>query len=342
MRHHLSKGRRILIIVPTTALVWQMSSDFKDYNKGKDLPFKTHKILEGASKNSDAEVVISTWQSIYNQKSSWYEQFDVIMGDEAHQYKAKSLIKIMTNTPKIKYKYGFSGTLDDAQTNRLTLEGLFGPVHQVTKTSQLIDDETLSKFKVKAISLRYPEETRFLNRKRTYHEEVDFLVTNEARNKFIRNLAWSLDGNTLILYTFVDKHGAVLDKMLRERDDVKVHFVHGKVDAEAREEVRRITEESTDNKILASYGTFSTGTNIKRLDNLILASPSKSKIRVLQSIGRVLRKSEHGDQATLFDIVDDLSWKKKENYAVQHFRKRLEIYTKEGFDFKIYNVDIKG
>jgi superfamily II DNA or RNA helicase len=221
------------------------------------------------------------------------------------------------------------------------LEGLFGKTEQVTETKKLIDDGTLAEFAIKALVLSYPQELRQLNKNKTYQEEIDWIVKNESRNKFIRNLAWSLPGNTLILFQFVDKHGRVLEPLL-EKEGKSVHFIHGGVDTEIRESVRGIVESSGDNIILASYGTFSTGVNIKRLDNIIFASPSKSKIRNLQSIGRVLRKGNGKDKATLYDIVDDLTWKSKENFAVKHFRERVNIYSDQGFDFKMYNIDIKG
>ena len=143
------------------------------------------------------------------------------------------------------------------------------------------------------------------------------------------------------MFQFVEKHGKVLHPML-EKEGKTVHFIHGAVSAETREGVRHIAESNDDNIILASYGTFSTGVNIKRLDNIIFASPSKSKIRNLQSIGRVLRKSVSGNKATLYDIVDDLQWKANKNFAVKHFMERVAIYNDEGFEFKIYNVNIKG
>ena len=338
-RYHAEQGRRVLVVVPTTSLVSQMASDFVEYNKGR--PLDTHKIMAGVDKNVDAQYTITTWQSVYKLRRDWFEKFDVVIGDEAHNFKAKSLTSILEKMPETKYRYGFTGTLDDTQTHKLVLEGLFGSVYQVTETKKLIEDKTLADFKIKAVVLGYPDVTRKLVKGKSYQEEIDWIVTNEARNKFIRNLAWSLPGNTLILFQFVEKHGKVLDPML-QREGKNVHFIHGGVDTEVRESVRGIVESSGDNIILASYGTFSTGVNIKRLDNIIFASPSKSKIRNLQSIGRVLRKGNGKDTATLYDIVDDLQWKNTKNFAVQHFMERVKTYTAEGFDFKIYNVDLGG
>ena len=337
-RFHVTNDRRVLIIVPTTSLVSQMASDFVEYNNGSALDI--HKIMGGVDKNVDAEYTITTWQSIYKLRKDWFEKFDVVIGDEAHLFKAKSLTSIMEKTPHVKYRYGFTGTLDDSQTNKLVLEGLFGPVYQVTETKKLIEDKTLAEFDIRAIVLGYPDSVRKAVKGKTYQEEIDYIVRSDARNRYIRNLAHSLHGNTLILFQFVEKHGKVLAPML-EKEGKNVHFIHGGVSAENRELVRSVAESTSDNIILASYGTFSTGVNIKRLDNIIFASPSKSKIRNLQSIGRVLRKGNGKTKATLYDVVDDLQWKGKKNFAVNHFIERISIYSSEGFDYNIYNVELK-
>jgi superfamily II DNA or RNA helicase len=270
----------------------------------------------------------------------WFEQFDAIIIDEAHYADAKSLTGIMEKALDIKYRYGFTGTLDDSRTHKLVLEGLFGQVYQVTQTKKLIEDNTLADFDIKAIVLGYAESIRKINKNKDYQDEIDWIVRNEARNKFIRNLAWSLKGNTLVLYQFVEKHGKALEPLLQSPNKT-IHFIHGGVSAEVRESVRALVESSSDNIILASYGTFSTGVNIKRLDNIIFASPLKSKIRNLQSIGRVLRRGNGKDKATLYDIVDDLQYKNYKNFAIQHFMERVKTYNDEGFEFKIFNVDLK-
>lgn len=337
-RYHVENQRKVLIIVPTISLVSQMASDFLDYNKER--PLDIHKITAGVDKTVEADYTITTWQSIMKLGKDWYEKFDVVIGDEAHLFKAKSLTKILEKTPHIQYRYGFTGTLDDSLTHKLVLQGLFGNVYKVTETKKLIDEKTLADFTIKALVLSYSPESRKINKSKTYQEEIDWIVCNEARNKFIRNLAWSLKGNTLILFQYVEKHGKVLESLLK-REGKTLHFVHGGVNAEDREMVRHITERTDDNIILASYGVFSTGTNIKRLDNIIFSSPSKSKIRNLQSIGRVLRKGNGKEKATLYDIVDDLQYKNRENFAIRHFKERVKIYSDEKFEFKIYNIDIK-
>lgn len=331
--------RPTLIIVPTTTLVHQMYSDFESYG------FKSekycHKIFSGQDKNTDKPIVITTWQSIYKLRKDWFENFDVVIGDEAHLFKAKSLTSIMTKLENCEYRFGFTGTLDGSQTHQLVLEGLFGPVNKVTTSKELMDQGTLADFKIKIITLNYPDEIKKGVSSLKYQDEMDFLVQNQERNNFICNLAVSLEGNTLLLFQYVEKHGKLLEEMIKRKvKDRKVFFIHGGIKGEERDEIRHIVENETDAIIVASYGTFSTGVNIRNLHSVIFASPSKSKIRNLQSIGRALRKSDTKDSATLYDIADDLTWKSKTNFTLKHLLERVKIYDDEKFDYKIYKVKV--
>ena len=325
-----------LIIVPTTALVHQMASDFEDYGYED----KVHKITAGEDKESFSEITITTWQSIYKMPKKWFERFGIVIGDEAHLFKAKSLVNIMTKLTQCPWRFGFTGTLDGTLTHKLVLEGLFGPVEKVTTTSDLIKSEHLAKFKINIITLKYSEQTRSQLRRAKYQDEIDFLVRSDARNRFIRNLCMSLDGNTLALFNFVDKHGKVLYNMMQDAKR-PVFFVHGGVKGEDRDDIRQIVEKQKSSIIVASYGTFSTGVNIRNLHNIVFASPSKSRVRNLQSIGRGLRTADGKDEARLFDLVDDLRYKSWKNYSIEHFSERLKVYNEEEFPYKIYRVDLK-
>lgn len=333
---------KTLIIVPTISLVAQLTKDFKDY--GFESDEHVHQIFAGSAKHTDKQIVISTWQSIYKMPKEWFDQFDVVIGDEAHQFKAKSLTTIMANMTDCAYRIGLTGTLDGTQTHKLVLEGLFGLVKSVTTTKDLIDFGALAKFRIKALILKHTEEQCKAHNKDKYQDEINYLVSSEARNKFIRNLAISLKGNTLVLFQLVEKHGKKLHALIRQaaEEGRPIFFVHGGVGVDEREEVRRITEEESNAIIVASYGTFSTGINIKKLHNVIFASPSKAKIRVLQSIGRGLRLGKDKDVATLFDIADDLTHKNRKNFTLYHFVERMKIYTVEKFEYSIYNIDLKG
>ena len=330
---------RTLIIVPTTSLVHQLSSDFSEY--GFDSDRNIHRITGGVDKRSDKRVTISTWQSLYKLPKDYFEQFDMVIGDEAHLFQAKSLTKIMEKTINTKYKFGFTGTLDGSLTNQMVLEGLFGPTHKVVSTSELIEKKHLADFKIKCIILEYSDEERKNAKSFSYHDEVDFLVRNSRRNSFLCNLCTNLEGNTLVLFQFVEKHGRLLYQLMRDKnDDRELMFVFGGTEAEDREQVRKITEQSKNAIIVASYGTFSTGINIRNLHNVVFSSPTKSRIRTLQSIGRGLRKSDTKTSAILYDIADDLRWKSHTNFTLKHLMERINIYNSENFDYKMYNYKV--
>ncbi len=329
---------KTLVIVPTTSLVHQMASDFEDYGLPKGM---IHKIMSGQEKSTNAPFVISTWQSIYKMPKSFFQQFKVVIGDEAHLFKAKSLISIMSKLTDCQHKFGFTGTLDGTQTNKLVLEGLFGPVRKVTTTADLMEQKHLATLSIKCLLLKYPNDVKQIASNYDYQDEMDFLVRNEKRNAFIKNLALSLEGNTLLLFQYVEKHGKVLhDLIAKEAIDRNVYFISGAIDGEKRDEIRKIIEIQTNAIVVASYGTSSTGINIRNLSNVVFASPSKSRVRNLQSIGRGLRTTETKTSAILYDIADDLSWKSSRNHTLNHFIERVKIYNSEQFKYKVYNIEL--
>ena len=340
---------RILVIVPTISLVHQMAGDFVDYGCAPEMIYK---IQSGVDKNSANPVVISTWQSLQRLPKEWFDQFRVVVGDEAHLFTGKSLSGIMEKCTDAPYRFGFTGTISsESKTHRMVLQGLFGPIKKYVSTKDLIESGTVADFKIKAVVLKYPQEIKDTFRKKVktiqkekrFHAEKEFIINNQRRNEFIRNLVWSLEGqNNLILFELVEKHGKVLEPLLR-KEGRNLHFIHGGTSGDEREHVRHLIENDPvkNHDILASYGVFSTGVSIKRLDNLILASGSKSEIRILQSIGRTLRKGNGSDNATLYDITDDLSHGSYTNYTLEHFKKRIEIYSSEQFPFRIISVDLK-
>ena len=335
-RYYVEHGKNILVVVPTTSLVEQMYKDFQEY--GWDVENYCHKIYSGREKYDDRPIVITTWQSIYKLERSWFERFEVVIGDEAHLFKSKSLIQIMTKLHHAKYRFGFTGTLDGTQTHKWVLEGLFGPSYKVTRTDELMRQGHLSQLDIQCLVLKHPPQTF-----ETYNDEIEYLISHEQRNRFIKNLTLDLKGNTLVLFLRVEAHGQVLYDQINnsKRNNRKVFFVHGGIDAEEREQVREITERENNAIIVASYGTFSTGINIKNLHNVIFASPSKSRIRNLQSIGRVLRKGKNKVKATLYDIADDCSSKSRKNYTLNHFIERTKTYNEENFNYEIITIQLK-
>ena len=337
IRYFVENKKNTLIVVPTTSLVEQMYKDFADY--GWDVGSYCHKIYAGRERETDSQVIITTWQSIYKLPRKYFERFDVVVGDEAHQFKSKSLVAIMTKLGNAKYRFGFTGTLDGSETHKWVLEGLFGPSYKIIKTKELMKKGHVATLDINVLLLKHPP-----NKFENFEEEVQYIITHEKRNRLIRNLALDLKGNTLILFARVEAHGEPLYEMINNNtvEHRNVFFVHGGVPTEDREEIREITEKQDNAIIVASYGTFSTGINIKRLHNVIFASPSKSRIRNLQSIGRVLRKGNGKVKATLYDIADDISTKSRKNYTLNHLIERIKVYNEENFNYDIVNIPIKN
>ena len=341
MRYMLTSfDNDVLIIVPTTSLVEQMYNDFKTY--GYNVEAHCHRIYSGKDKNTDKRVIISTWQSIYRFLPEWFSRFGTVFGDECHGFKSKSLTTIMNKCIEAEYRFGTTGTLDGALTHELVLQGLFGKVHRVTSTRELQANDTLAKLTIRRIILDHGENIKKDFGKKTYQEEIEFIVTNSKRNTFIKNLTLDLKGNTLVLYNYVEKHGKPLYNLIKDEveESRKTFFVSGETAATDREAIRAIVEKQKNSITVASLGTFSTGINIRNLHNIVFASPSKSQIRVLQSIGRGLRKTDDNKDATLYDIIDDITWKTKKNFGILHADERLRIYGREKFNHKTYRVNL--
>ena len=332
-------NKKVLVIVPTTSLVEQMESDFVSYNMPPEL---VHKIYSGKDKDTNCPIIVSTWQSIYKLPKYWFEQFGMVIGDECHGFKSKSLMQIMNKATEAEYRFGTTGTLDGTQTHELVLQGLFGKTFKVTTTKDLQDNDTLAQLDISRIVIDYDDKTRNEFGKKTYQEEIEWIVTNEKRNNFISNLAVDQKGNTLVLFNYVDKHGKPLFDLINSKvkENRKVFFVSGQVDTSDREAIRGIVEKQKNAIIVASLGTFSTGINIRNLHNIIFASPSKSQIRVLQSIGRGLRKSDNNTATKLYDIIDNIRTKNTINFAWLHGEERRKIYEREQFNNRTYSIKL--
>jgi superfamily II DNA or RNA helicase len=350
---------RTLIIVPSLSILGQMKDEFIKYNKGK--PLDIHLIGEGSEKVTNSDYTIAMWQSIYKLPNEFFNQFDVICADEVHQYKekkgAKNVLKtLMEKATEVPYRFGFTGTLDEEILNQMTAEGLFGPPYKVTTTRELIDDGTLADLKINVVSLQrskiFKQEfkkyvyTKDGKKKGTptekYEKEIKALISDPVRNGFIMDLSKKLEGNTLILFRRVEEHGKVLYDELKSQEDgsYHTHFIHGGVNSDKRKEIKEIIEKETGHIVVASFGTSSVGWDIKNIHNIILASPLKGQIALLQSIGRGLRKGDNKETMNIYDLVDDIQIGTYSCYSLIHGRKRIEIYRKANLPFTIHSIDL--
>ena len=332
---------RVLIIVPTISLTSQMKGDFADYssNSSWDSDDNVHLISAGQDKNTEKPIVISTFQSIYKQPTDWFNGFSAIICDEGHKINSATIAAIYEKATAVEYKLACTGTVHDTKCNMLVMQGLTGPVYDIASTKKLIENKQLVPLEIKSLVLDYNMPACKAFSGSEYDDEIKFIASNIKRNNLISKLAISTTGTTLVMYRFVDIQGKPLyEKILSAAGDRPVHFINGDVKGADREEIRH-TSNKTDSIIVASYGVFSAGVNLPAIENIIFAHPFKSKITGLQSIGRGLRLKEGKLKCTLYDIADNLVYKKKVNNTYRHFGERLKMYTQSGFTFSISHLD---
>ena len=328
---------KALIIVPTIGLVTQMQNDFISYGCTETI----HAVSAGKAKSSKARITVSTWQSIAGQDKSYFDQYGVVVVDEVHGAKAKSLTGIMEKC-ETAYRVGVTGTVNNTECHRLILEGLFGSIEQVATTDELVKRKRLSKPKVIVCVLKYPDDIKKAMRRKEYADEIDFLCRYEPRNRFLALMARETKGPTLALFQHVAKHGeALFARFMAICKGRPVHYISGATSSDEREAIREAIAKGEDDILVASYGTTQLGVNIPKLRNLLLTHPSKSIIRVLQSIGRVLRLSAGKDEAVIVDIVDDLRIGKWVNHTFRHAEARMQFYTAEQFKPVLKEIDMQ-
>lgn len=340
--HFKQISGKILVVVPTTSLVRQMAGDFQDYatkdpwNPEGDI----HQIMAGTAKEApDCQIYVSTWQSIYKQPRHYFQQFDCIIGDEVHEFEAKSTKNIMEAAISTPYRFGFTGTLREAKTNKLVIEGLFGPSIQVMTNAESIRRGESANIEIRMNVLRWAEKYQKEASGLKYNEEMEWLRNHPRRNMFIVGSVLSRDfkENSLVLVNNLDQAKALKDMLVRhDKKGRTIRLVTGSTGVDDREEVRNLINKSHKNDpgtiVVATFGVYQRGINIKHIHHLFFGSPSKSLVRVLQSIGRGLRVSEMKKSLVLWDIVDDLAGKKKtKNFSWKHAHNRLSIYEKEKF-----------
>lgn len=335
---------KILITVPTVNLITQLKSDFEDYAVDDDSYYKDDVVIIGGDsrvKPSDlkrAKIVISTWQSVYKKDADWFNNnFDVIFSDECHTMTGQAAKQIIEKSSQVLVKIGFTGTVANNFENEMILVGLFGDIYTTTTTEELIKAGINSDVDIKCIRIIHNHSGEL--QKLKYQEELDYIITNSTRNNFIAKLAYKMKGNTLILFQKHSQADALYHAL--QQYDKPVFRVDGKIKASDREAARKAVEGVDTMKgdgsiILASYPTFQAGVNIKNLHNIIFASPTKSMIRILQSIGRVLRTHHSKDKAIVVDVFDDFQVNgKKKNHTLIHFLERYSIYKQGKFNTNI-------
>lgn len=341
----------VLILVPTTQLVSQMKEDLVDYRLFK--PNEIAEIRSGAPKQKNERVVISTWQSAIKKPKEWFDKFGMFLCDEMHLAVGKSISTIIKKLTFCEFKIGLSGSLRDGKANLMQYVGLFGGIYNPVSTAQLMEAGQVTKLKINSIFLKYPEKVSKAMNGVDYASEIKFITKLKQRTDWIARLTNTLTSrneNAFVMFKHIE-HGKEIFEKLKEMGHQKVYYVSGEIDTETRNKLKQVAENETGVVIIASYGVFSTGISVKNLHHVILAHPVKSKVIVLQTIGRVLRKHATKSVATVWDVVDDMSMtvdrngikvRKNVNYALKHGIERIERYVSEKFDYTMKDVYFLG
>lgn len=332
---------KTLIICPTVKLVKQMTKDLSEYGIEGDI----HTISEGSDKNTTKQYVVSTWQSIQNEKPAYFNQYDVVFGDEVHKFDSKKIGGIMEKSTDVSYRIGLTGTLKGSKTHELALTGLFGPKIETISYAEMIERGIASEIKIKVLVFNYSDATnKQLPLKHEYRDEDELIRLHDGRNKFIAALADRLNNNVLILFRKIDKHGDILNEILQNMSK-PTYYIHG-TNKEHEDTIKEIAETTDGINILASAGVFSTGISIDNIQVGIFANAIKSRIDTIQSIGRLLRKDKKTNSVILYDCADNFErktakYKKEQGYSMRHLEQRLAMYAELGFPYEVVNVQLE-
>lgn len=340
---HTKKNRNVLILVHRANLVLQLQSNFVDEYLSEKY-YSTSTIYDG--KTVDSQVLITTWQSVKDLDSDWFNQFDVIIGDEIHRHKAKVITEIFNKADQVQYRHGFTATLDnDSDADAMVLEGIYGPPVQVTTLEQQIQDKISVTCDVFVVVLKYgSRHCKKLHQlidieKKAGKEHPDFVVESNFLENFnertgiIANIATSLKGNTLVAYKKIE-HGNQIFQAINDRTNITTYLINSKVPKSKRFDIQKNIEKLENSISVVSFGTFAEGINIPNLNNLVIGSQLKSSITVPQLIGRMIRQSFGKHKANIIEICDDLTYNGKQNIFLKHFKKRMEFYMRNRFKVK--------
>lgn len=340
---------KVLIVVPTTGLVEQLHDNFMEYSSSDpSLPsdFRVHRIYAGKDKIDSARIFVSTWQSLVKLKPEWFADFQAIMIDECHNAKGPSLQGILEKSDKAEFRFGFTGTLDGTQIHALVVKSALGPIKKTVTTKELMDSGVVAQLEIHNVILDHCEVDRIMVSKMDYDAEMAFIEAHRGRTEFIALMCSKLKGNKLVLFR-KKAHGKFLFEQFSKIPGKKVYLLSGDNPVAERTMVKKILESEEDVDLIASYGIFSTGESVKNIRHVVFGSTMKSRIKVLQSIGRGLRVMAGKTSVKLWDIVDDFSTKtkqgaeKKVNTSLKHFRERVKIYDSEQFDYQTITINIR-
>ncbi len=334
---------KILMVVPSQMLCTQMRDNFIEYSQynGFNTDAHLHLIYNGATKMTNKPIVIATWQGIQNEDADWFKQFTHLCVDEVHGAKAEKVTHICKSCINAEDRIGLTGTLNNKELHQLQCTAHFGSPETIVTTKQLQELGQAADTMITMINCNYQMDDRKFVKNLDYVGEIETIMSHPYRNKMILSFARTLKGNTLLIFDRVAHIEYIAEELKKLKKNV--YTINGKVDQAERDHIKKLTESGDDVTILASYGTMSTGVSIKKLHNLVFCHPSKSIIRVLQTVGRLLRMHSTKDRANIFDLVDVFKCSAKDdpNTAMKHAKERYGFYVEHEHKtcFKTYEMN---
>jgi superfamily II DNA or RNA helicase len=346
------KSKKVLMIVPTVDLVVQGTEDFYEYNSSAcKLKLEIQQIYAGSIIRQNANIVIGTYQSLVKKDKSYFDDFDAVVVDETHKAKSTSIKTILEKCENATRKFGLSGTIPKPGTlDRLTLMAYTGPIIQSIRADYLIEKGHITPCEVYVIEMDYARtevkdgfKTLFQrteeDRKKLLNLEQQYAIQSPERLEFITDMILKNKKNALVLFYRIDYGNKLYDK-LRQKTNRKVFYIDGNTDKDLREYQKENLEEGEGKIMIASYGTFSTGINVKNIHTIYLTESFKSEVIIRQSIGRGLRKHVNKAKLIIIDFVDDYCIGRFKNYLYKHSEARQEIYRDQNFPYSVRKVDL--
>jgi len=317
-------SRQQMIIVPNLGLIKQFYDDMIEYGMSEHLLGKVNKDF----KQFDKPIVVSTWQSLKNNDHE-LPRFDTIVVDEVHGAKGKVLYNLMKDTTA-QHVFGFTGTIPDHPLEEAQVKAYIGPVLKEYTNKEIADGGYIAKGNVNVVDIHYKQDFP-----KDYNEMVDETFNHPFRLNIIKSIVNNADGSVLLLVGKVEKEGDVLKRLLESQMKGKtIEFLSGRDNAEIRSEWQKKVHNRKNIVLIATYGIFQAGINIKSLKHLILVSSFKSNVRVLQSVGRALRMYSNKEEtgAFIWDLVDQTK------IIIKHGKIRMNYYEREDFNINQFEL----
>jgi superfamily II DNA or RNA helicase len=355
LENYIQDDDKILLIVPQKSIVFQMRDEFINYdNEFKDLIYT---IIAGCKKYSPKPIHISTWQSVYKLESEHFENYKVVIVDECHHAKAKSIETILKKCINATFRLGVTATINN-NNYKIILRAHFGNIYELEKTKKLIDQKFLSPLSVYNFILKYPLETRLniaaLNH-RDFNGELKIALANKKRHETILKIISKIDKNCLVLFKRIAYGKKLYENLKALLPEKTIYYIDGQIDVHIREEIRKNLENENGIILIATNLIFSQSVNIRNLHYIVITMFNKSKIAVMQTIGRGLRPHHDKEKLKVIDFIDDMQVNAKEkkenetpeiplttcrNILLQHFYDRIKIYKEEKYDYKIKRINL--